>query len=296
MRYAGYALVVALVLTAGCIGGDFDTMDPEEADVLGEVPAEEVETDETGDEILGTAVESLDEAETASFEAENRMAFDASLFSMTVSMESDGEVETGDIGHVSTDGGMRGEILGTFDNRTEFETETYVTPTTTYKRHAEDGDELGDWTTTETGLDDGGLTIGTEGIASVIEDADATVEGADTVDGDEVYVLSLDPETEELTRHTVEIFDAHAVDDADEFEEDEDDEEVGEDDMTELEAYLWVDRDTREPVRLSYYLLATGVEEGDEEDDSDGFAGMEMYFDGKYSYGEPVDAEPPEAD
>jgi len=65
--------------------------------------------------------------------------------------------------------------------------------------------------------------------------------------------------------------------------------------MSELEAYLWVDSETREPVRFSYYLLAAGGGD-DGDDDSEGFAGMEMYFDAEYSYGGPVDAEVPEDD
>jgi len=110
---------------------------------------------------------------------------------MTVSMESEGEAETDEIGYVATDGYIRGEVIGVFDNRTDFETETYVSPTTTYRRSAEDGSEMSDWSSTETGLEDGGLTIGSDGIEAVAAEADAELEGTEAVDGDEAYVLSL---------------------------------------------------------------------------------------------------------
>lgn len=296
MRYLAVS-VFLLALTAGCIGGDVNTMDPEEVDILGEDgPAtEEVETNETGGEILGTAVEAVDGAETRSFDTESRMGFGASWVSMTVSMDSEGEAEADEIGYVSTEGSIHGEFVG-LGNTTDFETETYVSPTRTHRRSSEAGDEMGNWSTTETGLDDGGLTVGAEGLTEIAEKADAEVEGTGSVGGEETYVLSLDVGPEELTRHSAEIFDAHAVDGSDEFDPDEGDEGIDEEDTSELEAYLWVDRETREPVRFSYYLLLGGSDDGpDDEDGSDGSPGFEVYFDAEYSYGGPVDAEPPEA-
>ena len=290
-------LAVALSVTAGCLGAEFEPMD---IDI--EPDAEEVETDETGDEILASSLEAVGDAETQTVEAENAMALGASrLFSLSMSMDSSGEFVTDEFAHVSTDGVVDVQAFGIFDNETAFETESYSTPNATYTRSAEGDEPMSDWSVNETGIDDRPSPFGFEGIEKVLGDADAQLEGVETVDGDETYVLSLDLDAEGVILNSMEAFALYGSDELEEEEgDDPEDEESDEADLDALDAYVWVDRDTREPVRLAYYVLATGLDDeggdGDDEGIIDAEGAMEFYFDADYTYGEPVDTELPFSD
>ncbi len=285
-------LVASLVLTAGCIGGDFEGLGVElDPDV------EETDADDTGDEILASSVEAAQDAETYTVDADSRMAVSvSSFFSISVPLEANGSFDRGvDEARVDAEGEGEVEALVFFTNRTAFDTTRYVSDGTTYTRKAEDGAEVTDgWETADGGVD--GMNLSLADTVSLYEDADAELEGAATVDGDDAYVLSLELDPADVGDHSERVTDAYGPDTLEGGDDESAEDEQALDDMTEgFDAYLWVDQETREPVRLSYFLSVEFEAEGDDDAlisvDTDGKG--EFFADLRYGYGD-VNVERPD--
>jgi hypothetical protein len=265
--------LVALVVSTGCIGGgDADVG----ANITPEV--EPVDLDETGDEILATSLGTVGEAET--YTAESRAGLDvASIFGLSVSMNTTAEFD-GDTGYAYTEGEENVDFL-VFSGGGVFNTTVYQTDGMRYTRRS-NGTTTEDWNTTRT---EEPLSPGLEDVSATLADAEATVEGVGTVDGNEAYVLSLDVPPDalgEALSRTMETHGAGRIGNGGGGN-------VSETDVNESEVYLWVDRDTDRPVRFAY-LVSLGFE-GDGEDEAGGE--MEFFSDTRYVY-EDVDIEIPE--
>jgi len=193
-----FALVVALALTAGCIGGDFEgvgvELNPE---------SEEIDVDETGDEILASSVEAAEDAETYTVDADSRMAVSvSSFFSISIPLEAEGSFDRpADEARVDSEGEGEFEAFVFLSNRTSFETTTYVSEGTTHTRKTEDGATVTDgWETSAGSVS--GTNLSLADTVSLYEDADAELEGAATVDGRDSYLLSLELDTVAVGDHS----------------------------------------------------------------------------------------------
>lgn len=269
--------VVALVVTTGCVGGG-------NADVGADInpDPEPAETNGTGDDILGAALEATDGVETYRIDSETRMDL-ASLFGFSIEMGTTGEFDgSRNMAHASTDGNISVGFLG-FSGGEGFETEVYQS---SERKHTKKSNEsvTGDWTTTETGAP---LPLGLEDTSTTVDGANATLEGVADVDGTEAYVLSLDVPASSLGEAFSQTTETHGPSG---FGENEEGGEAPEDAVDASEAYLWVDRETHRPLRFAY--IANLDIEADE--DSDFSGSMEFMTDTRYRYGEGVEIEVPD--
>jgi len=293
------ALVVALLTLTGCLGG-IDGIDGIDADVSPD--AEPVETNETGDEILASAVNASEDAEAYTVEGEHRFVAGAGgLFDMNLSMASDGSFDTeDDEALVSTDGTVDFTLL-VLDNTTEFETTVYADSGDAWRRSVEGGNGTG-WSETDANFTYADSVLGVGAVEEAYADLDAELLGGETVDGSETYVVSVSAPPERLLRHSSAVIDLHGAG----LEEpdggtDTGSRTEGETEVQNAEAYLWVDRETRRPVRMAH-RIALGGNSTDDTDAAanasdggggDGQTGAEFLFTADWSYGE-GDVEPPD--
>lgn len=269
--------VVALVVTTGCVGGGNASVG---ADINPDT--EPAETNETGDELLGAALNATDGVETYRIDSETRMDL-ASLFGLSIEMNTTGEFDgSRNLARTSTDGNVSVGFLG-FSGGEDFETEVYQR---SERRHTKKSNEsvTGDWTTTETGAP---LPLGLEDTSTTVDGANATLEGVAGVDGTEAYVLSLEVPASRLGEAFSRTTETHGPRG---FGENEEGGEAPEDAVNATEAYLWVDRETHRPLRFAY-IVNLDIEA---DEDSDLSGSMEFMTDTRYRYGEEVEIEIPE--
>jgi len=292
-------IVAVLFVTAGCVGGDIEGMNGGI-----NVDAEPAETNESGGEILETSLEAAEETETYRTDAESRIVVSgSSLFGLSVPVDSEGAFDHDtNLAHVESEGTVEVEAFGVFENETDYETEVYVTENQTHTRKTEDSETTtGGWMTTPNGMNETAASMSLEDTASVLEDADAELEGEETVNGNDAYVLSLGVSPEAVGEHTERLTDTYGPDELGDEDDDDDpdeDEEIPDEAVEEFDTYLWVDQDTRQPLRFAYYL-SMGFEDVENGGDDDGFLDIdgnaEFFSDIEYTdHGEPVDIQLPD--
>lgn len=270
--------VVALVVTTGCVGGG-------SADVGADITpdTEPVNTNQTGDDILGAALNATDGVETYRIDSETRMDL-ASLFGVSMVMNTTGEFDgSRNMAHSSTDGILSVGFLG-FSGGERFETEVHQS---SERRHTKKSNEsvTGDWMTTEAGAP---LALGLEDTSTTVDGANATLEGVTEVDGTEAYVLSLDVPASSLGEAFSRTTETQGPSG---FAENDGGGEPPEDAVDASEAYLLVDRETHRPLRFAY--IANLDIEADE--DSDFSGSMEFMTNTTYTdYGDELEMETPE--
>ena len=259
--------VVLLTAATGCIGGG-------NADVGADIAPnpEPVETDATVEEVLASALGATEGVGAYSVESETRMDL-ASLFGVSVEMETSGEFDGGNgVAYTQTQGDAGVEFLG-LSGGEGFETEVYQTTDTRYTRRS-NGSVTGDWNVTET---EGALPLGLGNLRRTVKDADATLEGVESINGTEAYVLSLDLPASavgEEFSHTMETYGPEN------FGEDDEGGNASEGNVNESETYLWVDRGTDRPVRFAYVMNLDFASDGENE----AGGSVEFMGDRRYSY------------
>jgi hypothetical protein len=269
--------VLALVAVTGCVGDG-------EADVgrTIEVNAEPTQENVTGDEVFESAFESVEDIGTYRVESETRMDL-ASFFGVSMSMNTTGEFDRNEsLAHATTEGEQGAELLG-FSGGESFETEVYRTSDARYTRRSNES-VTRDWETAET---DEPLPPGLDDVSATVEGADASLEGVSEMDDKEAYVLSLDMSASRIGEAFSRTVEAHGTGRVGESDEGED---VSENSVNVSEAYLWVDRETRRPLRFAY-LVNLDIE-GDGENEASG--SMEIFGDTRYTYDDDVEIEVPE--
>jgi len=270
--------VLALVAVTGCVGGG-------EADVGRsiDVDAEPTQGNVTGDEVLESALESAEDVGTYRIESETRMDV-ASFFGVSMSMNTTGEFDRNEsLAHTTTDGEQGAELLG-FSGGESFETEVYRTPNARYTQRSNES-VTGDWETTET---DDPLPPGLGDISTAVEGANASLEGVTEVDGKEAYVLSLDVPASRIGEAFSRTMETHGTG---RLGGDNGGEETSEEAVNASETYLWVNQETYRPLRFAYIVSLSF--EGEGEDEASG--SMEILGDTRYTYGDGVEIEVPEA-
>jgi len=284
------ALAVALVAMTGCLGGPVEGID---ADISPDV--ESVETNETGDEILASSLNATEEADAYTVDSRHRFVAGASgVFDINFSMSSTGGFNPAEEeGVVTTDGKADFSFL-ILGNQTDFETTIYTEGETTHRRKVENGDETG-WSERAVNFTQTESVLGTGAVEEAYGDADAELLGGETIEGVETYVLSLDVPPERVSRHSSAVISLHGAG-LEERDENMEGSGEGEASIEELSAYLWVERDSRRPVRMAHFISMGGSEEGNASEDSenDRESAVDFLFEANWGYGD-VEVEEPEA-
>ena len=299
-----FVLLVGLALLTGCLGGPAETID---ADIAPDT--EPVDVNETGDEVLASALEATDDAESYTVESEHRFVAGASgFFNMNLSMESTGDFDhEAEEARVDSRGTVDFSAFSFLDNETDFETSVYSDGETTYARSVENEDDTG-WSERSGNFSLVESVLGVDGVAELSHDTDAELLGGETVDGVETYVVSVNATPERLSRHSSAVIGLHGagIEQRQDLEGVEEPPEEGETQIQELQTYVWVERDTRRPVRVAYFMSMGPPESGEGEgsgnttdgEGEDGIGGsVEFLFEANYDYGEAdvdVNVEPPD--
>lgn len=292
-------LLVSLVAATGCLGGEVEGID---ADISPN--AEPVETNATGDEILASAVEATEDAEPYSVDSQHRFVAGASgLFDMNFTMDSTGSFDTEDRRIlVETDGTADFSFL-VLGNTTEFETSVYSDEDSMWRRSVEGGEVTG-WSEREGNFTYAESVLGVGAVNETYGDFGAELLGGETINGVDTYVVSVNASAERLSRHSSAVIGLHGegIEQRDEEMETDEDVEAG---VEEIEAYLWVERETRRPVRMAHRISIGPSENGTTvseagngtSEDSNGeggnAGGVDFLFVADWSYGD-GDVEPPE--
>lgn len=294
-----FILIVSLAVSTGCLGGPADTIN---ADITPDT--EPVEVNQTGDEVLASALNSTKDIGSYTVESEHRFAAGASgFFSMNLSMESTGEFDReADEARVDSRGTFDFSAFSFLDNETDFETSVYSDGETAYARSVENGDDSG-WSERSGNFSFVESVLGVDGVAELSRDTDAELLGGETVDGVETYVVSVNATPERLSRHSSAVISLHGAGIEQRQDGVEEPPEDGETQIRGLQTYVWVERDTRRPVRVAYFL-SSGSPETDEggsansTDGEDGVSGtVDFLFEADYDYADAdvdVNVEPPD--
>ena len=292
-------LFVSLAAATGCLGGEVEGID---ADISPN--AEPVETNATGDEILASAVETTEDVEPYSVDSQHRFVAGASgLFDMNFTMDSTGSFDTEDRRIlVETDGTADFSFL-VLGNTTEFETSVYSDEGSMWRRSVEGGEATG-WSEREGNFTYAESVLGVGAVNETYGDFGAELLGGETINGVDTYVVSVNASAERLSRHSSAVIGLHGEGIEQRDEEMETDEEV-EAGVEEIEAYLWVERETRRPVRMAHRISIGPSENGttvseagngtNEDSNGEGgnAGGVDFLFVADWSYGD-GDVEPPE--
>lgn len=289
------ALFLALAAVTGCLGGDVETIN---ADISPD--AEPIDTNETGEELLGAALNSTEDVDSYTVESRNRFAFGASrFFNVNISMDSTSSFDTAEQESVVESEGVTDfSFLGLLDNTTEFETTVYSQGNTTWRRTVEDGEDTG-WSSADGNYTVTEMVFGTGAVSLMGNGTDAELLGEQTINGVDTYALRLN-----VSRDTYENIFMHstaavglAAGGMEDREQEEEQPEGGEFNITEDTApdlYLWVEKETRRPVRLAYLFSAESSDESGEGDGGSGInAAFSMLHEADYSY-EEAEVESPE--
>jgi len=293
-RRISLVLIGVLVLTTGCIGGDGIKPTGEGLNVN----PKEVESTETGNEILSSSLEATENVETYTVESDSQLTISASFFfGASIPVESEGSFNHRDgIARVDSQGLAEVEAFSFLSNETTYETTVYGTQNTTYSKKEGIGEST-DGTGTgsaELVLKQGGintLPLSLNDTETVYTDTEAQLEGAQTVNGNEAYVLSLDVPPEDVGKHITRVIDVYGPDGITEGNEETEVNETPKEARVEYESYLWVDQETRKPLRFSYYLLLDFEDnEGENMDGVAEFSSETEFGD----YGEPLEVDLPD--
>ena len=311
MKKAVVVLVLFVILAAatGCLGGEVEGID---ADISPDT--EPVETNATGNEILASAVETTEDVEPYSVDSQHRFVAGASgLFDMNFTMDSTGSFDTEDRRIlVETDGTADFSFL-VLGNTTEFETFVYSDEGSMWRRSVEDGEVTG-WSEREGNFTYAESVLGVGAVNETYGDFGAELLGGETINGVDTYVVSVNASAERLSRHSSAVIGLHGegIEEREEEAAPENEIEAGVEEEPNVEAvkeaYLWVERDTRRPVRMAHRISIgssendTAVSEsgngtsggsGGEDGEGSDAGGVDFLFVADWSYGD-GDVEPPE--
>lgn len=239
-------LTVLLALTVA-VSGCLNSVEGIDRSIEPEV--EDIETELTGNQLLESSTENFLEQEKYSIESDNQLLLSTTIFDLDISSVSKGDVDRAErTVKVNTIGAVSVSLLS-MSNSTSFETYAVTNETSTVVENS-----TGDRKSFDTGFDQNPFTS-----LKVLEDADAELLGSENLNSTETYVVSVDAEPEKLGEHFSEKLGLYMDDPGSEDET----EEVGEDVLRNVEAYLWIDQETERPVKLGY-IVSMDVEDEDE--------------------------------
>jgi len=270
-------LLVLTVLASGCItGSGADGFDENI-----ELNVEDIDTDETAGEILESSFQTAESIETYQLESTNKMAFDTFLMGLSISIDSKGYLDySEEVSYLKNSGAFDIGVLG-MSTSSDYETINYVTHNQTQVLKTLEG-EQNNLTSKEEGFSESyPLNLSVGSLEDLADPDSVELEGQETVRSTDTYVLSTDPGVEALGKSFGDVLESYGSGSLADTENDET-EDLSEDDSIEkLESYLWIDQETREPVKHSYHIVA----EIEDEDASDGY--LELFSETYYTeYGE----------
>lgn len=231
-----------VVITSGCISADVEQPDEISID------AEEAETDEPSQEILESSLQTFEEIKSHNSTSEHQMAMDTTIIGIGVDMETNSTLGYSErTSSENTEGYFRAGLPIVGSNQTSFKTTTNAQYNSAEVYRLNETTEEREWQTENISFEEHPLKLGTE----FFEDADASLEGQQTVEETETYVLSLEQSPDQLEQRFTSALQLYGPDDVGESEESE---EVDEEMIQQQQSFLWVDQETYSPIKYSYFI------------------------------------------
>jgi len=233
-----FVLLVAVVISSGCIENSSTSLDSDF-----DLDHREISVNSSGQEIYSESMSQVSEISNYSVDADNRMAMNLPVVSVTVNLTSNGIFEQ-DSYRVNSSGSL-GINFGGNSNSTDFETQVTSgdNTTTVYKQteNQESSSEVEIYSREDLG-------VSLESLQEIsIEDA--SVLGVSNLSGEENLLVNLTVNGSDLVSNSEQVFEVHSLVQ----------ESTEEDQMSNLEtfdtaqAYLWTGRDDRIPSKFAYY-------------------------------------------
>ncbi len=258
-------LLFAVTVLSGCVGGEL--ADVAEVPEPIDVKVEDQDVDESADEIVASAVEALEDGDSYGFDMDTTLGFTTSMFGYSTSKHAEGVVDrSGREALVETEGLTETEMAEVVSDESHYYSTAYVDGDVTYLRRMDDGEE-GEWRSEDVGFpDEGTADVDAAVLVEALEGANMSLVGATSLDGEDAVLVSAEDAAKvalehllrDLERHgEAERLREHGVDDVESFDE--------------VQLYLWVDRESRKPLKVESYLsVNVGGGEDDEADGEDG--------------------------
>lgn len=230
-------MLAAVVTVSGCIESN-----PTNLDSDFELNYTESDLDITGDEAYQESISAVEDTDSYSLNADNKMAMNLPVVSVSVNMTSEGVFRTNS-SEINSSGIIGFDVSGN-SNSTDFssnavtdEDSTTITldgNTTEYERF--DREELG---------------ISMESLKTLgVEDA--SLLGETTIDQERLLLLDLDINSSDLMRLSSDLFEKHSpLEESTESAEDQQMEDL--ENFDETKAYLWLNKENYMPKKFSYY-------------------------------------------
>jgi len=271
-------LIGLVVVSSGCLE-DVEGLDPGI-----EPEADEVEIDETGEELVENSLENFENSETYRAESKSEMLFSTSWIGIGVETETDAEFDRLTKTSQATSEGEMNVRLLSLSNGTEFKTDTYVTENKTLVETSSEDE-------TREEVFETGFTENPFVELGMLEGEETELLGEQQVTDTDTYVVSVDTDIENVSKNFGKTLNLYADSTGNGTSEPE--EELSEDDVLESDTYLWISQENYMPVRLAYHVYS------EVEDDENGlisFDGViDMYSDTRfYGYGEETGIDIPE--
>lgn len=280
-RTPAILLLGLVVAVSGCAS----TESPELQEI--QVDAEEVDINRTGPELLNSSIQKISLVETHNTTSTNQMALAASVFSLDIDMDTQAATNyTDQSAKAFTDGNVTAGASYIGTNTTSYRAEAYTSGNTSYIKRANQTESSGEWNQYSSSFDKHPAVLK----PGLFEDAEAELLGAETVEGNDTYVLSLEDNIEPVGQHFSQVLLSYGPELSSRSEESEG---VEEDNVERYQAYLWVDQETLKPVKFSYFI-SVGVE-GNEEGLFNADGSMQIKSQNTYTgYGQSQEIKVPE--
>lgn len=248
MKQTPAILLLGLVVA---VSGCANTESPEIQEI--QVDAEEIDTNRTGPELLNSSIGRISNLDSHNTSSTNQLALDASVFTMSINMSTEAAANyTDKSAKAFTDGNVTAGASYIGTNTTGFRAESYTDGNTSYVKIVNQTEGSGEWAQHNSSFDQYPAVLNQD----LLEGAEAELLGAETVEGNETYVLSLQANVEKAGQHFSQVLPNYGPELSSRSEESEG---LDEDNVESYQSYLWIDQKTLKPVKFSYFI-SVGVE------------------------------------
>lgn len=231
-----------VIIASGCINGNSQQLEEIRLET------KEIETEKTGDEILNQTIEKNEYIESHKLTNNNELAMDLSVLEFGIGTETNASFDyTKQTSQGNTNGFFRAGIPLIGSNQTNFETETYSDEETTYVKKKNDTIEKPEWRDMNQSFDKNPLTLDLK----LFEGTESNLEGQKTIKGQETYVISVIQDYNKLENHFSSIMNIYAYEETEETEEAE---ELPEEDIRQIQTYLFIGQEDYKPLKYIYYI------------------------------------------
>ena len=230
-----FMLLAAVVVASGCVQNSSTNF---KSDF--ELDYEDIELNESGQDLYQTSMSQIDNTSSYSIKADNRMAMNLPVISLSVNMSSEGVFET-EASDINSSGTISLGIGGN-TNSTEFSRRVQTSENGTVITVDENSTEMEKYRMEELG-------VSLEALKS-INVHNVSVLGITNLDGEETILMDLNVNSSELMSNSESIFEVHSpVQES--AENGQGMEEIG--GFNESKVYLWIEKDSKAPSKFAYF-------------------------------------------